>query len=48
MAHFFLDNRTQGVPREINTLASQALLDAYILGEKIVGEAHVNRVINEL
>jgi len=41
-------NYTQGVPRKINTLASQALLDAYIQGEKIVGEAHVNRVINEL
>jgi type II secretory pathway predicted ATPase ExeA len=41
-------NFTQGVPRRINTLCSQALLDAYIQGNKIVGEAHVHRAINEL
>ncbi|ELK40141.1 ExeA family protein [Brevibacillus agri] len=39
---------TQGVPRKINTLCSQALLDAYIQGNKIVGESHIHRAINEM
>lgn len=38
---------TQGVPRKINTLCSQSLLDACVLGNKIVGESHIQRVINE-
>jgi general secretion pathway protein A len=41
-------NFIQGVPRKINTLCSQSLLDAYIQGTKIVGESHIHRVINEL
>jgi type II secretory pathway predicted ATPase ExeA len=41
-------NFSQGVPRKINTLCSQALLDAFIQGNKIVGEAHIHRAINEL
>jgi type II secretory pathway predicted ATPase ExeA len=41
-------NFTQGIPRKINTLCSQAMLDAYIQGTKIVGESHVHRAINEL
>lgn len=39
---------SQGTPRKVNTICSQALLDAYIQGNKIVGEAHVHRAINEL
>ena len=39
---------SQGIPREINTLCSQALLDAFIQENKIVGESHVHRAINEL
>lgn len=39
---------SQGVPRKINTLCSQSLLDAYIQGTQIVGESHVHRAINEL
>ncbi|MFZ3590233.1 ExeA family protein [Bacillus sp. DJP31] len=41
-------NFSQGVPRKINTLCSQSLLDAFLQGKKIVGESHVHRVINEL
>jgi type II secretory pathway predicted ATPase ExeA len=39
---------SQGIPRKINTLCSQALLDAFIQENKIVGESHVHRAINEL
>jgi type II secretory pathway predicted ATPase ExeA len=39
---------SQGIPRKINTLCSQAMLDAYIQGTKIVGESHIHRAINEL
>jgi type II secretory pathway predicted ATPase ExeA len=41
-------NFSQGIPRKINTLCSQSLLDAFIQGNKIVGESHIHRVINEL
>jgi type II secretory pathway predicted ATPase ExeA len=41
-------NFSQGVPRKVNTLCSQAMLDAYIQGTKIVGETHVQRAMNEL
>lgn len=41
-------NFSQGNPRKINTLCSQSLLDAFIQGNKIVGESHIHRVINEL
>lgn len=41
-------NFSQGVPRKINTLCSQSLMDAFLQGNKVVGEAHVHRVINEL
>jgi type II secretory pathway predicted ATPase ExeA len=40
-------NFSQGVPRKINTLCSQSLLDAFMQGKKIVGESHIHRVINE-
>lgn len=39
---------SQGIPRKINTLCSQSLLDAFIQSNKIVGESHIHRVINEL
>lgn len=39
---------SQGIPRKINTLCSQSMLDAYIQGTKIVGESHVHRAINEM
>lgn len=39
---------SHGVPRKINTICSQALLDAYVHENKIVGEAHVQRALNEL
>lgn len=39
---------TLGVPRKVNTLCSQAMLDAYIQGNKLVGESHVHRAMNEL
>ena len=39
---------TQGTPRKVNTLCTQALLDAFIHENQIVGEAHVHRAINEL
>ncbi|KWZ85258.1 ExeA family protein [Heyndrickxia coagulans] len=41
-------NFSQGVPRKVNTLCSQSLLDAFIQGNKVVGESHIHRVINEL
>lgn len=41
-------NFSQGIPRKINTLCSQSLLDAFIQGNKIVGESHIHRVVNEL
>lgn len=41
-------NFTHGVPRKINTLCSQSLLDAFIQGNKIVGPSHIHRVINDL
>lgn len=41
-------NFSQGIPRKINTLCSQSLLDAFIQGNKIVGESHIHRVINEM
>lgn len=41
-------NFSQGVPRKVNTLCSQAMLDAYIQGNKIVEQAHVLRAMNEL
>ena len=41
-------NFSQGIPRKINTLCSQSLLDAFIQGNKIVGESHIHRAINEL
>jgi len=41
-------NFSQGIPRKINTLCSQSLLDAFTQGNKIVGESHIHRVINEL
>lgn len=41
-------NFSQGIPRKVNTLCSQSLLDVFIQGNKIVGEAHIHRVINEL
>lgn len=41
-------NYSQGIPRKINTLCSQSLLDAFIQGNKIVGESHIHRVINEM
>jgi type II secretory pathway predicted ATPase ExeA len=41
-------NFSQGIPRKINTLCSQSLLDAFIQGSRIVGETHIQRVINEL
>jgi type II secretory pathway predicted ATPase ExeA len=37
-----------GVPRKINTLCSQSLLDAFVRENKIVGEAHVHRALNEM
>ncbi len=40
-------NFSQGVPRRINTICSQSLLDAFLQGNKIVGESHIHRVINE-
>lgn len=39
---------TQGVPRKVNTLCSQSMLDAYVQNNKIVGVSHVHRVMNEL
>jgi type II secretory pathway predicted ATPase ExeA len=39
---------SHGIPRKINTLCSQALLDAYVQGHKIVGESHIHRALNEL
>ena len=39
---------SHGIPRKINTLCSQALLDAYVQGNKIVGESHIHRALNEL
>lgn len=41
-------NFSQGVPRKINTLCSQSLMDAFLQGKKVVGESHVHRVINEI
>lgn len=41
-------NFSQGVPRKINTLCSQSLLDAFLQGNKVVGESHIHRVINEI
>ncbi|WP_237342407.1 AAA family ATPase [Heyndrickxia coagulans] len=42
-------NFSQGVvPRKVNTLCSQSLLDAFIQGNKVVGKSHIHRVINEL
>ncbi|GGL60313.1 ExeA family protein [Sporolactobacillus putidus] len=38
---------SQGIPRKINTLCSQSLMDALIQGHKIVGESHIQRAINE-
>lgn len=40
-------NFSQGIPRKINAICSQSLLDAFIQGNKIVGESHIHRVINE-
>jgi type II secretory pathway predicted ATPase ExeA len=37
-----------GVPRRVNSLCSQAMLDAYIQKNQIVSEAHVQRAVNEL
>lgn len=37
-----------GVPRRVNSLCSQAMLDAYIQKNKIVSEVHVQRAVNEL
>lgn len=39
---------SHGVPRRINTLCSQALLDAFVHEDKIVGESHVHRAMNEM
>jgi type II secretory pathway predicted ATPase ExeA len=39
---------SHGVPRRINTLCSQSLLDAFVRENKIVGEAHVHRAMNEM
>src|SRR5690606_21129130 len=39
---------SQGIPRKINTLCGQSLLDAYVHENKIVGEAHVHRALNEM
>ncbi|CAM4411374.1 AAA family ATPase [Paenibacillus alkaliterrae] len=39
---------SHGEPRKINTLCSQSLLDAFIRENKIVGEAHVHRAMNEM
>lgn len=41
-------NFSQGIPRKINTLCSQSLMDAFLQGTKVVGESHVQRVMNEL
>lgn len=43
-----IHNFSQGIPRKINTLCSQSLLDAFLQGNKVVGESHIHRVINEL
>lgn len=39
---------SQGIPRKMNTLCSQSMLDAYVQGTLIVGEAHVHRAMNEM
>ncbi|TCP21885.1 type II secretory pathway predicted ATPase ExeA [Scopulibacillus darangshiensis] len=39
---------SQGVPRKINTLCSQSLMDAYLQEKAIVGESHVQRAMNEM
>jgi type II secretory pathway predicted ATPase ExeA len=41
-------NFSQGVPRKINTLCSQSLMDAFLQETKVVGESHVRRAMNEL
>lgn len=41
-------NFSHGVPRKINTLCSQSLVDAFVQGQKIVGASHIHRVINDL
>lgn len=38
---------SQGIPRKINTLCSQSLMDAFLQDTKVVGESHVQRVMNE-
>lgn len=37
-----------GVPRRVNSLCCQSMLDAYIQRNKIVSEVHVQRAVNDL
>lgn len=37
-----------GVPRRMNSLCSQAMLDAYVQKNQIVSEVHVQRAVNDL